>query len=120
MNRAEAANLFALLRQMNAGQNDRARVGMTCAQVVKKILAEVGCCIDIENKKLGFHSEDKLLGFLQAARHFHQRIRHRFLKDIQNCGAQLFVRLQNQNPSALLFFLLHRSQIWKVSSFSTG
>ena len=82
MNRAESGNLFTLLGQMNAGQNDRARVRVTRSQIVKKILAEIRDGIDIENKKLGFHAEDELLCLLQAARHFNQRTRRRFLQDI--------------------------------------
>ena len=82
MNRAESGDLFALLGEMNAGQNDGARIRMARAQIVKKIVAEIRSCIDIENKKLGPHAQNELLRFLQASRQLDQRIRCRFLQDI--------------------------------------
>src|SRR5262249_56482829 len=55
MDRAKSSHVFALLRQMNAGQDDRARVLVTCPQVVNKILAKVWDLIDVENEELGLH-----------------------------------------------------------------
>src|SRR5438128_6160973 len=73
MNRAESGGLFALLRPMHAGQDNRARVRVTRSQIVKEILTEVRDSIDIEHKKLRFYAKNNLLRFFQAPRHFYQR-----------------------------------------------
>ncbi len=79
MNRAESGDLFPLLRQMNAGQNDRAGIRVARPQIVKKILAKIRGCIDVENKKFGLHSQSELLRRLQTTRHLYQRVRSRLL-----------------------------------------
>ena len=52
MNGADPGRLLAMRGEMNRGQNNRARIRMTGAQVVKKILAEIVGRIDVEDEKV--------------------------------------------------------------------
>src|SRR5205085_7746970 len=52
MDRSEAADLFALLGQMDAGQHDRARIGMTRPEIVKEVLSKLVRRVHVENEQL--------------------------------------------------------------------
>src|SRR5205085_11723144 len=80
MDRSEAGDLFALLGQMDAGQHDRARIGMTRPEIVKKVLSKLVRRVHVEDEKFRLHTEQELLRFLEAMRHFDPRIGSRLLQ----------------------------------------
>ena len=56
MNGSQASRCFARGREVNRSQNDRARVRMTGAEVVKKFLPEIVGCVHVEDEKVRFYS----------------------------------------------------------------
>src|SRR5882724_8770126 len=97
VNRTQASRLLALRGQMDGGENDGARIGMTCSQVVKKLLAEIVGRIDIENEEIGFGPEDVTLRLFQAGDDVHLRAGRGFLQRLGNRGGQLLVRFKHQH-----------------------
>src|SRR3954462_4678850 len=65
MNRAEAGRPFAMRGQMHIGQHDGARVWVAGAQVVEKILSQIGSGIHVEHEKVWPIVQDQELGLLQ-------------------------------------------------------
>ena len=95
MNRPQTQNMFALFRQMRAGQNNCARIGMAGAQVIKKILSQIVGCIDIEDEQVGPDTEDKLLRLFQTVSQLNQPFRDGLLQGRQDRRRQLLVGFQH-------------------------
>jgi hypothetical protein len=74
---------------MRSGENNCARVRMTGAQVEQEILNRLRCRIYVEDEKVGFDPEDKLLGLGQTAGQFDQRLGGSFLKRMPGASSPL-------------------------------
>ncbi len=57
VNRAEPCRLFAMRGKVGAGEDDGPRVRMARAQVVKKLLAQIGDGVDVEDKQIRLGAE---------------------------------------------------------------
>jgi hypothetical protein len=63
MDGAEAGDLFAFRAEMNRGENDRAGIRMTRAQIVDELLRQIVGRVHVENEERWLLVEDELLRF---------------------------------------------------------
>ena len=91
--------LLALLRQVNRGQDNGARVRMAGAQVVEKLLPEIVGRIEIEDEEVRPLIENELLRFFQAVREIDVRVWRRFAQRLENGVGQMFIRCEDKNAA---------------------
>ena len=68
MNRAEAGRLLAMRGELRACEDDRARVRVARAQVVKKFLPKIRHGLDIEHEQVWFRVEHEPLRLIESRR----------------------------------------------------
>ena len=98
----QSSGLFAMSRKVDGRQNNRARIRVTRAQIIKKILPEIIGRIDIEDEEVGLLTNDNVLGLLEATRDVDLRLRRGFEQCTANRSRQVPVRSENKNSAVLL------------------
>ncbi len=99
VNRADSGRAFALLREMNRGQNNGARIRVTGAEIVEKFLPQIVGGINIENEKIRPLADHDLLRFFEAVREIDLRVRCGFAKRGEDGRRQLLVRRENEDSA---------------------
>ena len=99
---------------MRAGQDDRARIGMTRAQIVQELLGPISSRIQIEHKQVRLGIEHNFLRFLQGMGAINGHSRSAFLQGIGDSGCQLVVRLYYQNASSVNARRIHSLPLQNV------
>ena len=102
VDRAQPGGLFPMRGQMDCRENDRARIRVTRAQIVKEFLAEIVGRIDIEHEEVGPDTHDQSLRFFQAPRQIDVGAGRGFFQRTSDRRREMRVRFQNQN-AAILF-----------------
>ena len=75
---------------------------MARAHVQEKFLAEIVGRIDVENEKIGPLMNDDLLRLSQALSQIDLRAGRSLVQGGENCRGQVFLRREDENPSALV------------------
>jgi len=101
MNRAQTGGPLAMRGQVNARQNDGARIRMARAQIVKEILAEIGNGIHVEDKKVRAVVHDEELGLFQIAGQIDLGGRGGFPERRENFRGEVLVGFEHKNAPAL-------------------
>jgi hypothetical protein len=86
--------------QVNIRQDDGARVRVAGAQVVEKILAQVGSGVHVEDEEVWAVVQDEELRLFEITRHIDVGGRGRFAQGYQNSGRELLLRFEDQDAPA--------------------
>ena len=86
-------------REMDGGQNNRARVRVARAQIVEKFLAQIVGGVDVQNEEVRPQVDDQLLCFLEAVGDFHLRAGRGFVQSLPHGVREMFIVSEDQDAA---------------------
>jgi len=101
VDRAETGSPRAVRGKVNARQDDGARIRMAGAQIVEKILAQIGNGIHVENEKVRPIVHDEALGLFEITGKIGVGGRRGFPQRGENLCSKILLGFEHQNAPAL-------------------